>query len=158
MNNSQVPMNPTIGKSIKLLTEAFPTGIKSVNPSKLVSDNIHKRSDKIIIKGHEYQLKNIYAIGFGKAVFSMATSLEKSLNSDGSNLLKKCILSIPKGSNVSADDRNGWEVYEGATNNLPDKAAFATSRRMVNFISHLTEKDLLIVLVSGGGSALFPFP
>ncbi|MPC77885.1 Glycerate kinase [Portunus trituberculatus] len=43
-------------------------------------------------------------------------------------------------------------------NNIPDEAAFTASKRIVSLVQSLTEQDLLIVLISGGGSALLPYP
>lgn len=50
------------------------------------------------------------------------------------------------------------EVYCGAKNNIPDDASFAASQKIVELVRSCTRNDLLIVLISGGGSALLPFP
>ena len=41
------------------------------------------------------------------------------------------------------------EVYEGAKKNLPDAEAHHAALAVLDLVSHLHEKDLLIVLVSG---------
>ena len=41
------------------------------------------------------------------------------------------------------------EVFEGAKSNLPDDQAHHAALAILDLVSHLTEKDLLIVLVSG---------
>lgn len=50
------------------------------------------------------------------------------------------------------------EVYRGAANNLPDENSFKAAQKIVEVVRSCTPDDLLIVLVSGGGSALLPFP
>ncbi len=49
-------------------------------------------------------------------------------------------------------------IREGAADNLPDTAAELAARDILNLAERASEKDLLIALVSGGGSALLPCP
>lgn len=46
----------------------------------------------------------------------------------------------------------------GAENNIPDDAAFQGSKRIVELVKECKREDLLIVLITGGGSALFTYP
>ncbi|CAG2160525.1 Putative hydroxypyruvate reductase [Cupriavidus numazuensis] len=49
------------------------------------------------------------------------------------------------------------EIIEAA-HPVPDAAGFLAARRMLDMVSGLTEDDLVICLVSGGGSSLLPLP
>jgi hydroxypyruvate reductase len=49
------------------------------------------------------------------------------------------------------------EIVEAA-HPVPDAAGFHAARRMLEMVSGLTEDDLVICLVSGGGSSLLPLP
>jgi hydroxypyruvate reductase len=49
------------------------------------------------------------------------------------------------------------EVLESA-HPVPDAAGLAASKRLLSAVSGLTEDDLVVALVSGGGSALLPSP
>jgi hydroxypyruvate reductase len=49
------------------------------------------------------------------------------------------------------------EIIEAA-HPVPDAAGFHAARRMLEMVSGLTEDDLVICLVSGGGSSLLPLP
>lgn len=49
------------------------------------------------------------------------------------------------------------EILE-ASHPVPDAAGLAGAKRLVEAISDLTEKDLVIALICGGGSALLPAP
>lgn len=49
------------------------------------------------------------------------------------------------------------EIVEAA-HPVPDAAGFDAARRMLELVSNLTEDDLVISLISGGGSSLLPLP
>jgi glycerate 2-kinase len=49
------------------------------------------------------------------------------------------------------------EIVEAA-HPVPDQAGLTAARRMLEFVSGLTADDLVICLISGGGSALLPLP
>lgn len=50
------------------------------------------------------------------------------------------------------------EVHRGALNNIPDNDALDGSQAIVDLVKSCTPDDLLIVLITGGGSALLPYP
>ncbi|MBL0937212.1 MAG: glycerate kinase [Rhizobiaceae bacterium] len=54
-------------------------------------------------------------------------------------------------------ETRGIEVLEAA-HPVPDEAGLAAGARLLDLVSGLTENDLLIALVCGGGSALLPAP
>jgi hydroxypyruvate reductase len=49
------------------------------------------------------------------------------------------------------------EIIE-ASHPVPDDAGLAASKRLFDAVSNLTEDDLVVALISGGGSALLPSP
>lgn len=54
-------------------------------------------------------------------------------------------------------ETRGIEVLEAA-HPVPDEAGLAAGARLLDLVSGLTENDLIIALVCGGGSALLPAP
>ena len=52
-------------------------------------------------------------------------------------------------------DSSKVKLMEGAKNNLPDDAALQAANQIAEMTSNLTDKDLLIVLVSGKVTCLF---
>ncbi|XP_059473365.1 glycerate kinase isoform X2 [Neocloeon triangulifer] len=78
-----------------------------------------------------------------------------------SDHFQRGVLSVPIGSNPELIQQlrgQNLDVREGAENNLPDAAAQETALKIKNLVTQLKPEDLLIVLVSGGGSALLPLP
>jgi glycerate 2-kinase len=50
------------------------------------------------------------------------------------------------------------ELREGAAGNLPDDAATSTAEEILLGVKAAREGELVILLISGGGSALLPLP
>ncbi|CAG5089085.1 Similar to GLYCTK: Glycerate kinase (Bos taurus) [Cotesia congregata] len=104
---------------------------------------------------------NVYVVGFGKAVMGMAVALEELLG----NRLMKGIVSIPRGSkdnfnfNILNNTVPGVINYvETSINNEPDNDTVSVTRDIIELVKSLNETDTLIVLISGGGSALLSMP
>ena len=51
-----------------------------------------------------------------------------------------------------------FRIYEGAAGNLPDSASEAAAREALGVARRCGQDDILLVLISGGGSALLPCP
>ena len=94
-------------------------------------------------------------------MLGLASALVTRLGGDG---VRRGYLSVPLG---SCDQFQPWadncrlarlEILEGAENNLPDQNSLKAAEKIVELVSSLTSRDPVIVLVSGGGSALLPLP
>ncbi|XP_044732833.1 glycerate kinase [Chrysoperla carnea] len=148
-------------KVLQDLKNIYLNGVAAVTPEKLITKNVSVENTKTVtICDKKYYVENgCYVVGFGKAVLGMALSLEKTLG----ETLKAGIISVPVGilntikTEFNLKDTN-LRILEGAKDNLPDQQAENNSKEIVNFIKDLHEDVLLIVLISGGGSALLPLP
>lgn len=140
-------------------------GIEQVLPNALVSKAVLREGNSLRVSGQLVPLEhNVYLVGFGKAVGGMAHVMQKLL---GDHLLRG-IISVPQGTRHMAATMNRpemlpepggpIEVHEGAKDNVPDEKALAGATAIVSLMQKLKDTDLLIVLISGGGSALLPYP
>ncbi|XP_044530380.1 glycerate kinase [Gracilinanus agilis] len=117
------------------------------------------------VRDRNFQLHhNLYLAGFGKAVLGMAAVAEEML----SEHLIQGVISVPKGIRAAMEHAGMQEmllkphsriqVFEGAKDNLPDGDALQAALAIRHLAEGLTADDLLLVLISGGGSALLPAP
>ncbi|XP_032050347.1 glycerate kinase isoform X2 [Aythya fuligula] len=146
----------------------FRSAVGTVRPAPMLKRAVKLQGDgcpQLIVKGRAFPVKrNLYLVGFGKAVLGMAAAAEEIL---GDHLIRG-IVSVPLGIQESLQRAGMQEmllkphsriqVIEGAKNNLPDPEALRGAGAIQELAQGLTADDLLLVLISGGGSALLPAP
>ncbi|XP_033746690.1 glycerate kinase-like [Pecten maximus] len=149
------------------IREIFESSVDAVMPRKMMERvlELSKDGETLTVEGREYRLhKNLNVVGFGKAVMGMARCVDDLLRP---HIIKGAI-SVPFGcrellSSAGKSDQllepdSKITVYEGAKNNLPDKEAHQAAMAIWDLVKDSTKNDILLVLVSGGGSALLPLP
>lgn len=121
-----------------LLTTMFQAAIDSAAPDKCIAGHLPPRP-----RGRTV------VIGAGKAAASMARALEAHWPEPLTGLVvTRYGYAVPT---------RGIEVVEAA-HPVPDAAGLAAARRMLALVEGLGEDDLVICLISGGGSSLLPLP
>lgn len=143
--------------TVRDLLQIFKSCVSAVLPQNLIRQTVkyNPPSQKLTIVDSTYDLEkqNVYLAGTGKAVQHMAREIEEILNSK----IKHGVVSIPQGS-LNQYSNKIVQYLEGASNNLPDKNAVNTSIKIKEMATKLNKDDLLLVLISGGGSALLTLP
>lgn len=138
----------------KYILNIFKECVQSVLPRNIIKNSLKCHSKTLHVKGDKFSIpKGVYVIGFGKAVLDMALEVEKILNGS----LTKAVVSVPFGTRQDVKNSNVC-VLEAAKNNIPDEYAVENTNCITNLLANLKEDDVLIVLVSGGGSALLCSP
>lgn len=156
----------SLEKSKSILKNIYFAGVNAVLPKTLIINKVKFKNGILYVGDQSFELKeNVYLIGFGKAVMGMAIVLEHMLG----NYLKDGIVSIPSASTEAmweSEDKSYFPLLEsgvikyceGSINNQPDDRSLETTHQIIDLVESLTENDTLIVLISGGGSALLYMP
>ena len=148
-------LTPRDKKARKIALEIMEKVFQEADPKKAVRDNFKIKVHELDVKGTKFDLKeieNIYVIGGGKASGGMAEVVEHVL---GKKIMKGFV-NIPDGTkhkyNLSKI------VLNEASHPIPNENGVAGSKRILEIASEACGNDLVIVLISGGGSALMPLP
>ncbi|MEQ1620270.1 MAG: glycerate kinase [Methylococcales bacterium] len=94
----------------------------------------------------------VHVIAFGKAACAMAKAAVEIIPA---HLLAEKAIAVTNYENVTSIDN--IEVI-GAAHPLPDEAGFNAAQRCASILRSAQKDELVLVLISGGGSALTPFP
>jgi hydroxypyruvate reductase len=121
-----------------LLEQMFRQAVAQAQPALAVSRHLPERP-----KGRTI------VIGAGKASAQMARAFEQAWDGPLSGLV------VTRYGYAEACER--IEIVEAA-HPVPDEAGFLAARRMLETVSGLGPDDLVVALISGGGSALLPAP
>lgn len=127
--------------------------IQAVEPGEAVRRFVHRDGDALIVDGRVYPLEGIGRIrilGLGKAAQAMSLSLADLLADHSPRGLL-----IPKQAPVHPP--GGFDLQPGG-HPVPDENSLRAGQKALELASGLGADDLLICLISGGGSALMTAP
>ena len=96
-------------------------------------------------------------IGAGKAAASMARAVEQAVEEAWSQEAKDALSGVVVTRYEHSVPTKIIEVVE-ASHPVPDQAGLEASKRILKTVEGLTEDDLVLCLISGGGSALLSLP
>jgi len=131
----------------------FTAGLMRANAAAAVKSNVRRQDETLEIAGVSYKFseyRGIYVVGAGKASAQMAAAVEDLLG----ERIAAGVVVVKYG---HALPLARVEVVE-AGHPLPDEAGVTGTKRIIQLLSRATEQDLIIFLISGGGSALLPSP
>jgi len=147
IENGQTPKLKKIREDIlDILTSA----LDAVDPYKAVKSRFN--GGKIVLEDGEIDssnFENVYLVGFGKASVGMAQAACDSIN-------------IKRGVVVTNDPDNSVHnncitTFVGG-HPIPNQNSINSAEKIIEIVKECGKKDLLIVLISGGGSALLCKP
>jgi glycerate 2-kinase len=166
----------------KVLDLVIRTAVSALDPSHLINKTLNIDTSKHCLKINDSVLqlnsesKNVYLCAFGKASLKMSLEFEKLL----SNYLHSgiCILpfseyesSMPKWIKLDQNEikmndeiKSQLTYFYGAKNNLPDSDSLNATKKVFELIESINTSpnsvtpNILVCLISGGGSALLAQP
>jgi len=148
-NKDQIIKNGNTPKLKKIrgdILDILCAAVEAVDPYKCVKDRFKR--NLILINGKQLDIRsfdNVYLIGFGKASVGMSQAVCDSVN------VKEGI--IITNDPISKVDSKAVFSFVGS-HPIPDNNCVIGTDKIIELIEKLGEKDLLIVLISGGGSSL----
>ena len=122
----------------EFLENLFRTAVERAQPALAVSRFLPKKP-----------MGRTIVIGAGKASAQMARAFEEAWDGPLSGLVVTRYGYAEKCQHI--------EIVEAA-HPVPDAAGFAAARRIVELVGGLSADDLVVALISGGGSSLLPAP
>lgn len=131
----------------KLALQIAESGLDAISAEKVISNSVKLESNVLRVIGESFDLskfKKIKVVGFGKASIEAAKVLEKIL---GSKITEGAVVGLHKA------PLKYIETFVGA-HPRPSGTNVEAGRKIHEIIKDSSKEDLIIVLVSGGGSAL----
>ena len=140
----------TSEKKIECL-EILDAGLKAADPENIIPKFV--TPEEIKINGKILKLKdfsNIYTVAFGKAGDSMTRAVNAIIS------IKSGIIVIPKGSKSKIKGKK-FQIFNSG-HPKPDQTSVKAAKEVTKFLQNRRDGELVIFLVSGGGSSLLAIP
>src|SRR5438128_762429 len=134
---------------------AMNAALVAADPTRIIRENLKLIGSVLHVGKLQYPLKDyrrIFVIGGGKASGYMAEEIEKLLG----NWITRGLVIIPD--YLRPTPRTRRIGYHPATHPIPTRKGVEGVLAMLRMVDDISRDDLVIVLVSGGGSALMPLP
>ena len=135
----------------KQCLEILDAGLQAADPKNIISNYV--TPNEIKINGKSFNLEkysSIYSVAFGKAGDSMTRALNAIVP------IKSGIIVIPKGSK-SIIKAKKFQIFN-SRHPEPDQTSVKAAKEVMKFVQNKRSDELIIFLVSGGGSSLLAMP
>jgi hydroxypyruvate reductase len=135
------------------LQTIFQAALTAVDPGEAIRTHVRREGHQLHVADRTYDLRQydaLYIIGVGKAGAAMAVAIEGLLGDrlHGGHVIVK----YGHGGPVT------YVTLHEAGHPIPDEAGLRATRILMDFVTGRGPRELLICLLSGGGSALSPAP
>lgn len=141
------------GAGYRICRHIFRAAVRAVDPRAATIRALRRSGMTLAVGGAHIELsavRHLYVIGFGKAAATMAQGVERVL---GDRITSGAV--VTKYGHTVPTRRVA--VYEAA-HPTPDAASIAATTTVLQTVADVTADDLVLCLISGGGSALFEQP
>lgn len=146
-NFDSLAISPERKIVLTLVEEAF----SAISPTKVMDNHFTVTENTLVIQGKSYDLsfyKRIFLVGFGKGSSGITKYIEQKLGEK-----------LTQGFDIDVVDETFQKIlYTKGTHPLPSSENLAYTEHVLQSLGHLTETDLVVVVICGGGSVLFEKP
>jgi glycerate 2-kinase len=136
-----------------LALESLEAAINAADPKKIVSSKVVLKDNILRAEQNTFNLsqyERIFVVGGGKAAAPMAQAIEEILGSritDGTvNVQKGC------------QSKTAKITLNFSSHPLPDEEGVVGTKKMLEIAKKASASDLVVSLISGGGSSLMSYP
>ncbi len=135
------------------LPQAIQAALQAADPEHAVRSHLHRKDQTLWVDGHSYALApaRVRVLALGKAAYPMARAAHQVLGP----LLHQGLIVTKDG--YTGPDLPGFRQH-AAGHPVPDTRSLESARLVQALLRDPTPEDLLLVLLSGGGSALLVDP
>ena len=127
------------------------SGLQAADPEKIIAKYVAPNKIRIgddVLDITRYSA--IYSVAFGKAGDSMTRALNSIIQ------IKSGIIVIPKGSKSKIKGRK-FQIFN-SRHPVPDQTSVKAAKEVMKFVQNKRSDELIVFLVSGGGSSLLAMP
>lgn len=146
-------MNPRMKSLVEHTRSILRTAIAVADPGAAVNRALHRRGGRLEIGGESFDLdgiQQVFIIAAGKASLAMASAASTIVG----DRFSAGIAVTTGGSDAALP---GFSVYH-ARHPVPDRSGIRAAEAVLELADRAGERDLVLVLISGGASALLPAP
>ena len=131
--------------------EILDAGLQAANPENIIPNFVTPKEIRINEKTFNLEkYSSIYSVAFGKAGDSMTRALNAIIP------IKSGIIVIPKGSKSIIKSKK-FQIFN-SRHPKPDQTSVKAAKEVMKFVQNKRSDELVIFLVSGGGSSLLAMP
>lgn len=146
-NYSELAISPEREDALTILE----AGYEAINTERVIRSKLKMEDSTLLIEGKEFSLsqyENVYFIGIGKCALEAGRVLESVL---GDYIKDGVVIDNIKGNLKTVRTYTGSHPW-------PSKDNVSAAEEIVKMLDSVSEKDLVITVISGGGSALLSLP
>jgi len=140
----------------KVVADILAAAVNAVDPYQAVLHYLKREGETLLVGGECYPLdeyEHIYLVGAGKAGLPMARAVVEAFG----ERITAGQVTVKEGHAGGYEAVGAVRIVE-AGHPLPDARGVESTREILNLLAGTTKNDLVICLVSGGGSALLTAP
>ena len=133
------------------------SALNAVDPYRAILENVRRDNKRLFINNNRFNLNkfnSIYIIGAGKAGAPMARAIEDILG----QTITKGVVVIKQHSPQQSNSTTNKIKLRTASHPIPNQAGVQGTSEILQLLDKATENDLVLCLISGGGSALLTAP
>lgn len=134
------------------------TGLEAINTEKILRRKVSLKEGILNIDGYFLNLRSyekIFFVGIGKCALDGAKVVEEIL---GDYLTAGVVIDVREAADANALASRSKIRYFQGTHPYPSEQNISATKEILKMVEDLGEKDLVLALISGGGSSLFELP